>query len=134
MNPVERSSIINQQSSIRLRFPDLQESSSRRVNFHDHGFPQRRVRNAIRENDPAIGIAGECDVNHFVASITLPIHRPQRRDGVPAGLNIEDSSLAAGRIFGAPEREKEQGADENPRRVDCREQPPADHVRIIAAR
>jgi len=116
-----------------FRLPNQQQPSILPVQFHHYGVAQPRVRDAVAENDPAIGVAaalsahGPGDVHRFVSAVVQRIALLQDCNGPDGGIIAQDPARATGGIFAVPRRQKEDRAKQNPRGV---EQPVApEHAR-----
>lgn len=120
-------------SDLRYGLPNHQQPSILSVQLHHHGIAQRRVRNAIAENDPSIGAAaaltarGPGDVYCFVSAEVHRIALLQDGHRADGGIIAQHAARAARRILAVPRRQKEDRAKHNPRGV---EQPVApEHAR-----
>jgi acyl carrier protein len=94
-----------------------------RIQLHDHCLPQRRVRNAIAENDPSIGVAalasaGTGHMNHFVVAEAVRIAAAEDGQRPNAGVVAQNAPRPARWILAVPQRQKEKGAERNPRGVE----------------
>jgi acyl carrier protein len=90
------------------------------VELDDDRFAQRSMRHVVAQHDPSRAIARFSarrvrDVDSLVIAVTglrEPAHRERRR------VVAQQPVVPSRRIVGAAEREKENGADRNPRRVE----------------
>ena len=119
--------------ALSFRLPNHQQPPILPVQLHHHGVVQRGVRDAVAENDPAIGAAaaltarGPGDVHRFVSTEVHGIAMLEDRDRTDGGVIAEHAARAARRILAVPGRQKEDRAKHNPRGV---EQPVApEHAR-----
>lgn len=100
-----------------FRFPNHQQVPINGIHFHHHRLPQCRVRHAIAEHHPAIGSAafaasGIGDVNHLVAGTMKKCQRAN------AGIVAQNPAWATRRILVVTHRQKEDGAERNPRGIE----------------
>lgn len=121
---------VRHRSLIADRWPDQQQLSVRGPQFQDDGFPEARVRHAVQEHHPAIlgtpfAPSRPGDVHDFVAAQAALGRHCERPS---SGLDRENAALRTRRIFESAEGEKEDGADDDPRRVE-----PPEHAAIIRA-
>ena len=116
-----------------FRLPNHQQTPILPIQLHHHGIAQRAVRDAVAENDPAIGVAaaltarGPGDVHRFVSVEVHGIALLQDCHRADCCIIAQHAARAARRIFAVPRRQKENRAKHNPRGV---EQPVApEHAR-----
>jgi len=107
-----------------FRLPNHQQPPILPIQLHHHGVAQRGVRDAVAENDPAIGAAaaltarGPGDVYRFVSAVVQRIALLQDCNGPDGGIIAQHPACAARGIFAVPRRQKEDRAKHNPRGVE----------------
>lgn len=117
-----------------LRSPDHQQPAILTPQLHHDGLTQRRVRQAVEEDDPpvvgaAFAFACAGDVHDFVLA-EAEIARAEDRKRAMSGIDRENPSLRPRRILEAGEREKKHRTDGNPHEVDRRKEAP-NHLAMI---
>ena len=94
-----------------------------RIQLHHHRIPQRRVRYAIAENNPPIGIAalasaGVGDVNGLEVAEADRIALAKDRKRADAGIVAQNAARPARRVFAVAQRKEKDGAERNPQGVE----------------
>lgn len=117
-------------SLITDRRPDPQQLPVGSPQFQDHGLAEPRVRHAVEQHDPSVfgsAFAGPRprDVDDLV---TVQTALGRHGQGSPPRVDGENAALRTRRIFEPVQSEKENRADDDPRRVE-----PPKHAAIIRA-
>ena len=105
------------------RLSDTQQCAVLGFELDDDRLAKRRVRNAIREDDPPAlrcSLAGprEGDVDDFVLAKSSRIALPEDGKRSRAGVRAENPVAPPRRIFRTAQRNEQNGAEKNPRRVE----------------
>ena len=93
------------------------------IKLHHHRIAKRRVRHAITQHNPPIRVpslsaAGEGNVNRLVSAEAHRIVLMQDRQRANACIVAQNAARAPRRIVAVAERQKEAGAERNPRGVE----------------
>ena len=101
------------------RSPDAQQLSVFGCELDDDRFFQRRMRNTVRQNDPAsfrrsLPHPRPSHVHNLVVAKAYGIALLERFNGNAPGLLTEDAATAPRWIFNAAKRDEEHRADGNP--------------------